>query len=120
MRCSLRISQRGILVDGDPRSRADAVAYCKRTAGAVVVIEDNARREWDKAAGAMVEIKDTAIHAEWDATRLALQREGVRIYIRGPLCNDPRPLGCRPTREPTPDASRVIVGKPPVTPPLSK
>jgi len=129
MRCSLNISLRGIRVDGETRSRTDAVAYCKRTAGAVVVIEGNTRREWDRSAGAMVEIKDTAIEAEWDATRLALQREGVRIYVRGPLCYDPRVLGCRPKLEPTsertpeprfvPVPKPPIVAEPPVTPPPS-
>jgi hypothetical protein len=125
MRCTLRISQRGILVDGDPRSRAEAVAYCKRTAGAVVVIEGNTRREWNSAARGIVELRDTALEAEWDATRLALEREGVRIYVRGPLCYDPRRLGCRPTSEPTPspmpEPRRVIVAEPPLlAPPTSE
>jgi hypothetical protein len=45
---------------------------------------------WDEMPGANVAIDDEAMRAEWDETRLALHREGVRIYIRGPLC-DPEP-----------------------------
>lgn len=111
MRCTLRISQRGIFVDGEPRSRADAVAYCKGTAGAVVVIEDNAQRGWDATAGTMVVIEDKATKAEWDETRSALQREGVRIYVRGPLCYGLQKFSCRPRRglvEP-PAPRRLIV-----------
>lgn len=42
-RCTLRISLRGTFVDGEPMSRTDAVNYCKRTDGAMVVIEDEVR-----------------------------------------------------------------------------
>lgn len=102
MRCTLRISQRGIFVDGEPRSRADAVAYCKGTpGGAMVVIEDKATRsEWDATTRAMLVIEDRATQSEWPEMRSALQREGVRIYIRGPLCYGPWPLSCRPRAAP--------------------
>jgi hypothetical protein len=92
MRCTLRISPRGTLVDGEPMSRAEAVAYCKRTAGgAIVVMEDNDAHQWTE-------------------TRSALEREGVRIYVRGPLCYDPKPLGCRPRLKPEPrvESRRVL------------
>lgn len=125
MRCMLRISQRGIFVDGEPKSRADAVAYCKGTAGAIVVIEDNATDAWDQAARAMVVIEDRATKDEWDETRSALQRAGVPIYIRGPLCYDPRPLGCRPKPEPEPGQEpnprhRFVDEPPRISPPPPK
>lgn len=69
-RCTLRISPRGIFVDGDPMSRVDAVAYCKRTEGALVRIEDGAPA------------------TEWDQTRAALQREGVAIVMPGRPAED--------------------------------
>lgn len=83
MLCTLRISPRGTFVDGDPMSRADAVARCKRTAGAIVVIETNTRSEWDPTTCAFVMIEDETIKAKWDETRSALQREGVRVHVRG-------------------------------------
>ena len=93
-------------------SRADAVAHCKRAAGgAVVVIEAQPRAVWSDTAGDMVVIEDAGTQAAWDETRSALEREGVRIYVRGPLCYDPRPLGCRPRAkpetQPKPAARRV-------------
>ncbi len=70
-------------------SRADAVARCKRTAGAIVVIETNGpRSEWDAATCTIVKIEDettNATKAEWNETRSALEREGVRVYVRGPI-----------------------------------
>ena len=69
-RCTLRISARGIFVDGDPMSSVDAVAYCKRTEGALVRIEDGAPAH------------------EWDQTRAALEREGVAIVIPGGAADD--------------------------------
>ena len=100
-RCTLRIAHNEIFVDGQLMARADAIAHCKAAAGgAVVVIEDSPTHTWDQTTHAMVVIEDTITKAEWDETRSALQREGVRIYVRGPLCYDPRPLGCRPTMPP--------------------
>jgi hypothetical protein len=76
-RCTVRPTARGLFVDGERMSRGEAVAYCRRTSeGAVVILDE------DPAHG--------------DATRDALEREGVRVYVRGPLCHDPRPGGCRP------------------------
>ena len=65
MRCTLRISQRGTSVDGAPMSRADAVTYCKRTAGGVTVIDDNTPCD------------------EWKQTCSELRNEGVPIHVRG-------------------------------------
>jgi hypothetical protein len=97
LRCILRISHRGTFADGAPMSRAAAVAHCKRApGGAVVVIEDQRKRVWDKLAATMVVIEDDAIKAEWNETRLALQRAGVKMYVRGSLCDDPRPDACWP------------------------
>jgi hypothetical protein len=67
MRCTLRIAQRGTFVDGEPLSRTDAVSVCKRTAGAVVVIEDDVPC------------------SEWEPVCTALHREGVAIALRGPV-----------------------------------
>ena len=100
MRCTLRISQRGIFVDGDPMSRADAVAHCKHTAGAMVVFDDSATQRSDKTGNAIIVLNPSTTAAEWDATRSALQREGVRIYIRGPLCYGLSPDSCGPTAKP--------------------
>ena len=69
-RCTLRVSARGISVDGDPMSRVAAVAYCKRTGGALVRIEDGAPPR------------------EWDQTRAALEHEGVAIVIPGRAADD--------------------------------
>lgn len=100
-RCILRISHHGTFVDGEPMDRARAVAHCKRApGGAVVVIEDTSTRVWDPSTRTMVAPEEAAIRAAWDATRTALEREGVRIYVRGPLCHDPQRLGCRPQAPP--------------------
>ena len=97
MRCTLRISQRGMFVDGEPTARADAVAYCKATpGGAVVVVETYETSAWDPTTRAMIVSDDTATQAEWTVTRAALEREGVRIYVRGPLCPGPNRFDCRP------------------------
>ncbi|MDX2091778.1 MAG: outer membrane lipoprotein carrier protein LolA [Kofleriaceae bacterium] len=80
-RCTLRVSKKGIYVDGDPKSRADAIAACKRTAGAMVVLEDDAPAD------------------EWKALQAGLRQGGVKILMRGPLndndCkNNPLAKGC--------------------------
>ena len=74
-------------------SRADAIAHCKSSpGGAVVVIEDK---------------------VEWDETRTALQRAGVRIYVRERVGDEhgpaPAPVIYQPRRE--------IVADPPVVAP---
>jgi len=73
-RCTLRISARGIYVDGNSTTRAGAVASCKRSAGAMVVLEDNAPQD------------------EWKEIEVELRREGIAIYMRGSVghreCDD--------------------------------
>jgi hypothetical protein len=121
-RCTLRISQHGTLADGTRMSRADAVAHCKGSpGGAVVVIDDSPRSEWDETTRTIIVIEDKVTRAEWEQTRTALQRAGVRIYVREPLCYDPDPYGCRPrppaTRwQPGPRRENVI-DTPVATPP---
>lgn len=82
MRCTLRISPKGIYVDGNPTTRAAALTACKRSAGAVVVLEDKAPIE------------------EWRAIENELRRGGVAVHMRGPVedapCSMENPLarGC--------------------------
>lgn len=100
-RCTLRITPRGTFVDGEPMSRPHAVARCKRTTGgAIVVIEDSAARHRDATTGAIVVVEDNVTKAEWNKTRSALEREGVRIYVRGELCYQHGRFGCRPKLPP--------------------
>lgn len=93
VRCVLRLSAGGMFVDGERASREDAIAQCKRTSGAIVVIEGGA------PSGA------------WDATRAALEHEGVWFYVRGPICHGLYRESCGP-KDPvltTVDAHRVRV-----------
>lgn len=66
-RCVLRVSAKGLYVDGTPRSHDEALSLCKRTAGATVTLED----------GAPLSL--------WRELREELQAVGVTIYLRGPL-----------------------------------
>jgi hypothetical protein len=66
-RCTVRVSAEGIFVDGTKKKRDDAVALCKKTAGAMVTVTGDARQ------------------GDWDELRAALQAVGVKIYIRGEL-----------------------------------
>lgn len=80
-RCVLRVSDKGLYVDGTPRARDEAVALCKRTAGATVILEDGAPL------------------GTWRELREALQAVGVTIYLRGPLTDrvcleNPLAKGC--------------------------
>jgi hypothetical protein len=81
MRCTLRVSAKGLYVDGDPKSQSEAIAICKRRAAAMVVLEDGVTKE------------------EWTKVERALRREGIDILMRGPLghseCFDnPLAKGC--------------------------
>jgi len=81
MRCTLRISPKGLFVDGDPKSQAEAISICKRRAGAMVVLED-----------------DTS-QGQWKKVEAELRREGIAIHMRGPIghseCMDnPLAKGC--------------------------
>ena len=94
-RCTVRISERGTFVDGERTTQADAIARCKRAPG-----------------GAVLVVEDDQLRAESDATRVALERERVRVYVLQPLCHEPQPLGCRPRAAPRPmsesDRRRVV------------
>jgi hypothetical protein len=81
MRCTLRVTAKGIYVDGYPKSREQAVAACKRTACAVVAIDDD------------------ALAGEWEKLQAALLRAGIPILMRGVVddtecLNNPLAKGC--------------------------
>jgi hypothetical protein len=82
MRCTLRVSPKGLYVDGDPKSQSEAVAICTNRAAAMVVLEDGVAK------------------GEWTKVKSALRREGIEILMRGPLghaeCLDnPFAKGCQ-------------------------
>ncbi len=53
-RCAIRVAAGGITVDGKPRSRDQAVAACKATTGADVVVTGDARQgDWDDLRAAL-------------------------------------------------------------------
>jgi len=108
-RCTLRISPAGTFADGERMDRARAVAHCQRApGGAVVVIERTAEHVWDTRTRTMVTRDAGSVQAAWDATRAALEREGVRFYVRGPFGRGVQRLGCRPGAPPAPPPERVI------------
>jgi hypothetical protein len=81
-RCTVRVSAKGVSVDGDLMSRDQAIAKCKRTSGALVNIADDAQ--------------PTA----WPALRRELERAHVKVYMRGVvddrICLDnPLAKGCQ-------------------------
>jgi hypothetical protein len=64
-RCTIRITARGIAVDGKPVPRDEAVAACQDTPGADVIITGDAREgDWKELRGALeaAGIKDIAVH----------------------------------------------------------
>jgi len=63
-RCAIRVSASGITVDGKPMRRDEAVAACKATAGADVVVTGDARQ------------------GDWDDLRSALDAAGVATFLR--------------------------------------
>ena len=82
MRCTLRVSTKGLYVDGEPTSQSEAIAVCKRRAAAVVVLEDGVAKD------------------EWNKVEAGLRREGIEILMRGPVghreCLDnPLAKGCQ-------------------------
>ncbi|CAN5899124.1 hypothetical protein BH11MYX3_BH11MYX3_01110 [soil metagenome] len=53
-RCAIRVTGAGILVDGKPATRQEAVAMCKTTSGADVVVTGDARQgDWDELRAAL-------------------------------------------------------------------
>jgi hypothetical protein len=116
-RCAVRITERGILVDGAPMSRVEAIARCKHApGGAVVVIEHGSETRWDPVLDALVSIKSTTTQTVWAELRAELAHEGVRVYVRGPLCYELDPLGCRPRlppeRAPAPPKPQALPPEP--------
>ena len=82
MRCTLRVSKRGIYVDGDPVTRTAALALCKRSTAAMVVLEDDAPRDL------------------WQSLKADLRHQGTAILMRGPVGHDdcmdnPLAKGCQ-------------------------
>ena len=81
-RCTLRVSARGVYVDGDPVTSAQAIVACKRTPGGAVVI-----------------VADDAPPQAWPALHRELERQHIKIYMRGlvddhPPCLNPFGPGC--------------------------
>ena len=64
-RCVVRVSAKGITVDGKEMKRDEAVAACKQTEGALVTVTGDARQ------------------GDWDELRSALEQADVKIYTRG-------------------------------------
>jgi len=64
-RCSIRVTERAIYVDGDRVPRGRALAICRQR------------------STALVEIVDEVMSREWDELRAALVGAGVTIMIRG-------------------------------------
>jgi hypothetical protein len=80
-RCTVRITAKGIYVDGDRTTRDAAVAACKRTACALVALDEGASPD------------------EWKALQTALRRAGISISMRGTVedgvcLNNPLAKGC--------------------------
>lgn len=80
--CTLRLSAKGMYLDGRLTSRPEAIAACQRTSGAVVVLEDSAP------------------HEMWTALEADLHQHGVQIRLRGAVddndCfNNPLAKGCQ-------------------------
>lgn len=63
-RCQIRVSSEGIAVDGKLASRDDAVATCKLTAGADVVVTGDARQ------------------GDWEELQTALDHAGIPTFLR--------------------------------------
>lgn len=64
-RCSIRVTDTGITVDGDPMERERAVSVCKQRSTVIVELADNANA------------------AEWNELRSALVAAGVTVLMRG-------------------------------------
>lgn len=83
-RCTVRVTNDGILVDGTKHTRDEAVEVCKKT-------QD----------GALVTVTGDAREGDWAELRAALEAVGVKIYMRGQDYDgrcDQNPLaqGCPP------------------------
>lgn len=69
-RCTVRVTTAAVFVDGDRATESDVITICKRTAGAMVTVEDDAR---------------------WIPLRDAFATAGVRIHLRGALNDSATP-----------------------------
>ena len=65
-RCALRLTATGLTLDGKPTTREAAIAACKRTTGADVLISGDARQ------------------GDWDALRGALEAASIEFFTREP------------------------------------
>jgi hypothetical protein len=65
-RCAIFIAAEGITVDGMQMTRDGAVAACKRTAGADVIVAGDTRR------------------GDWDDLKQALDAAGIEVFKREP------------------------------------
>lgn len=63
-RCAVRVTGTGITVDGAPATREQAVARCKATTGADVVVTGDARQ------------------GDWDELRAALEAADVPVFTK--------------------------------------
>lgn len=64
-RCSVRVSARGILLEGETSTVESVVASCKKAGTAEVVVTGDARQ------------------GDWDALRTALENERIRTFVSG-------------------------------------
>jgi len=64
-RCAIRVTAAGISVDGKSMKKDEAVAACRATAGADVVVTGDARQ------------------GDWDDLRAALEAAHVEVFVRG-------------------------------------
>jgi hypothetical protein len=63
-RCAIRVTGAGILLDGKPATRQEAVAMCKTMAGADVVVTGDARQ------------------GDWDELRAALEAANIPVFTK--------------------------------------
>ena len=64
LRCAVRVTSEGLVLDGAPADREAVIERCKATTGADVIVTGDARQ------------------GDWDALREALGAAGVEIYTR--------------------------------------
>lgn len=79
--CTLRVARGGLYLDGAATSSAAARAACRTTAGAIVVLEDDAPR------------------GRWETLAAELRSDGIAIRMRGTLDDNacarrPLAMGC--------------------------
>ena len=75
VRCALRLTAQGLTLDGKPTTRDAAIAACKKTTGADVLITGDARQ------------------GDWDELRGALEAASVQFFTREPRGVTPSDAG---------------------------